>query len=553
LVGGWQAVEAANVEITWGAARGLDAESYVSHARRLQRRPRDGVQQAAEFFEAYEKIKIKRGVIDFDDVLLDVLREADRDADFADSLRWRFRHLLVDEAQDLNPVQHRVVDMLRSGRDDLFLVGDPAQAIYGFNGADPAIITDVAGRFPGIEVVRLPINHRSTPQIVETGAHVLAAGGHDVDIVSARGDGPMPVSLVYDDESTEADAISHRIASFDPVLVRSGAIAVLARTNAQLGPIETALAVRGLAVRRSASGRDSPVQAAMRDASANTSPFALRAWAHDTLDDIDALETARARAEDAGREAARDAGRAADRPSLRSWGVQIQPRDRQANAALRVVEAERRVATALLDFLRDQPRGNGADFRAWVATTNPFDDGQRGGVELLSFHAAKGREWHTVFVTGLETGLLPHRRARTAGDRAEEARLVYVAVTRATDVLVLTRAERRGGYARKASPFVENLDLSETEAIPPPARLRRRSEPDRTLLRLHEWRADAAMKSRIVPSQLISDRDLSAIASARPVDAEGIDAATSIGPLTAERLAPEILPLLDTGSDPADV
>ncbi len=111
-----------------------------------------------------------------------------------------------------------------------------------------------------------------------------------------------------------------------------------------------------------------------------------------------------------------------------------------------MIEAERRVATALLDFLRDQPRGDGAEFRSWIATTNPFDDRSTNGVDLLTFHASKGREWHTVFVTGLEASLMPHKSATTAADKAEEARLLYVAITRATDALVLTRAARRGGY-----------------------------------------------------------------------------------------------------------
>ncbi len=95
------------------------------------------------------------------------------DAEFAAATRWRFRHVLVDEAQDLNPLQHRLVDLLRLGVDDLYLVGDPAQSIYGFNGSDPTILRDVSDRFPGIEVVRLPVNHRCTPQIVQIGAQAL--------------------------------------------------------------------------------------------------------------------------------------------------------------------------------------------------------------------------------------------------------------------------------------------------------------------------------------------------------------------------------------------
>ena len=115
-------------------------------------------------------------MIDLDDLLSLAIEAMDSDAEFAAATRWRYRHVLVDEAQDLNPLQHRLVDSLRSGVDDLFLVGDPAQAIYGFNGSDPTILRDVSDRFPGIEVVRLPVNHRCTPQIVQIG-RTRAPGG----------------------------------------------------------------------------------------------------------------------------------------------------------------------------------------------------------------------------------------------------------------------------------------------------------------------------------------------------------------------------------------
>ena len=537
----WQVREAAHGEISWAMARGIGHDAYPAAARRAGRRPTGGVDEMARIFHDYTRIKRKRGVIDFDDVLLEVIAEAGRDTDFADTLRWRFRHLLVDEAQDLNPVQHRVIDLLRTGRDDLFLVGDPAQAVYGFNGADPSLLADVEDRFPGVEVIRLPVNHRCTPQIVAVGAHVLHAGGQPAEIRSSRDDGPPVTLSVSVDEAAEAHAVATDIARGDPNLIRSGAIAVLARTNAQLTSFEDALAERGVAVRRSASASGSPLDAAIRDASANSSASSLRAWAHDTLDDIDALE----RAQDRFTRMHGRPGGSTD-PSLRRAAPHA-AQVREAASALRLVEAERRVAAALLDFLRDQPRGDGADFRSWIASTNPFDDRSTDGVELLSFHAAKGREWHTVFATGVESGLLPHKSATSAADRAEEARLLYVAATRATDVLALTRAQRRGGYERKPSPFIDHLDVEPPPAAGPPVSLRRARSTDPALDRLAAWRADTAIRARVVPTQLLTDRDLATIAAAKPTTAEELDDATSIGLLTARRLAPEILPLLHEG------
>lgn len=515
-------------ELDWATARGINAERYSAAARRSGRRPHAGVERAAAVFNEFEQLKRKRGIIDFDDVLALVIRDMEHDSGFADTLRWRFRHLLVDEAQDLNPLQHRLVDLLRTGRDDLFLVGDPAQAIYGFNGADPALLTDVETRFPGIEIVRLPVNHRCTPQIVRTGVHVLMSVEQPNDLVSNRGDGAQVEQFAGADETVEALHVASEAVRVDPNLIRAGEVAVLARTNAQLGPFAQALEAQGIPVRRSATAAGTPLQAVVRQVTTLGSASQLRAWAHDTLDAYDTLTAARSEqviAVDDGDQ------RAAAR----------------ADKAVADLEAERRVAATLLDYLRDQQLGDGAGFRAWVAMTNPFDDDSTGGVDLLSFHAAKGREWHTVFVTGVESSLVPHRSATTNAAKAEEARLLYVAVTRASDRLVLTRAERRGGYARSPSPFMAGLDLAEPAAAPLPSELlrRRRARVDPTLAALRSWRDNAARQADVLPSQLCSDRDLNEIARSHPSTVAELEAVTSFGPIMSARLAEQILPLVN--------
>jgi DNA helicase-2/ATP-dependent DNA helicase PcrA len=503
-------------EIDWASARGIDAGSYPSAARRAQRRPSPGIDRCAEAYTAFQTLKRRRGVIDFDDVLAHTVRDLRRDNEFADTVRWRFRHLLVDEAQDLNPLQHALVDLLRAGRDDVFLVGDPSQAVYGFNGADPSLLVDVESRFPGVEIIRLPVNHRSTPQIVAAGVHVLAASGQPSRLVSNRADGPVVEQLVADDELDEANRVAQIVLRCDPNLVRTGEIAVLARTNAQLPGLAEALERVGIAVRRSATASNSPLQVAIRQAAAMGSPSRLRGWAHDILD---------APEDTTGR------GTASDRT------------DRTAPAdPTDDIGPERRVAAAALDFLREQPLGDGATFRAWVATTNPFDDASTDGVEVLTFHSAKGREWHTVVVTGVESSLVPHKSAGTVEARAEEARLLYVAFTRATDHLLVSRAARRGGYARTVSPFIEDIDLDETPPAPPPRRVRARTDP--LIESLRAWRDDAARRADILPVQLCSDRDLRAIATARPTTVDELVEATSFGLMTAEKLAPQIVEIV---------
>lgn len=519
-------IETYVAEIDWAAARGIGSDDYASSARRAQRRPSAGIERCAQVYESYERLKRRRGIIDFDDVLGHVIKEIVRDHTFGDSLRWRFRHLLVDEAQDLNPLQHRIIDLLRRNRDDLFLVGDASQAIFGFNGADPALLVDVEERFPGVEIVRLPVNHRSTPQIVASGVHVLTASGQPAPLVSQRGDGAEVERFVATDEHHEAEHISKAVAAADPNLIRTSEVAILARTNAQLTGFADELQRVGVEVRRSANASGSPLAASVRHVAAITSANQLRQWAHDTLEHHDELLMAQADVA--------DATTSKDRRRLTA-----------ARHTIAELEAERRVAAALLEFLRDTPRGDGAGFRAWVAMTNPFDDHQSGGVELLTFHAAKGREWHTVYVTGVESSLVPIKSATTAPGKAEEGRLLYVAVTRATDRLTISRADRRGGYARTESPFIAELDLSPPTELPPPSILRRPRNPRSLLLRdLREWRDDKARRVDVLPSQLCSDRDLSSIADARPTTVAELVDATLFGEITAARLAPELLAIV---------
>ena len=176
-------------EADWAAARGVAADGYPAAARAAGRRVAAAPERVAECLSAYAALKRRRGVVDLDDLLAISIAELTNDPRWAEAVRWRFRHVLVDEAQDLNPVQFRLLELVVGGRDDLYLVGDPAQAIYGFNGADPTLLSDIAERLPGVEVIRLPTNHRSTPQIVAAGSHVLRSSGHAVEALASRPDG----------------------------------------------------------------------------------------------------------------------------------------------------------------------------------------------------------------------------------------------------------------------------------------------------------------------------------------------------------------------------
>jgi DNA helicase-2/ATP-dependent DNA helicase PcrA len=488
-------------EIDWATSRRASPDAYVSAARRGERKPPIAPERVAQLLDAYRNEKRTRGVIDLDDLLVLTIEALEREPEFADAVRFRFQHVLVDEAQDLNPLQHQLVDLIRRGRDDLFLVGDPAQAIYGFNGADPSLLVDVASRFPGIEIVRLPVNHRCTPQVVDAGVHALRADGQGAALRSARDDGPVVRVLAHADEQAEAAAIAKRVAQLDRALLRTSNVAVLARTNAQLPVIGRALSSAGIEVRRPVHGSGSQLHPALNHVLRIGDSQTMRRWAQDALEGSD--------------------------PAL----------DVDSGA----VSAEQEVGRAVLDFLRSQPTGDGANFRAWVDANDPFGR-TVDGVELLTFHGAKGREWHTVLLAGCESSLVPHRTATTGAARSEEARLLYVAITRATDELVVNWANRRGGYQRKLSPLLEGFASTTPEpvAAPPDLPLPTRSERELLLERLHAWRAAAARTAATVPEAVCTDAALALIADHRPTTPTELDELTGLGAITSSRLFPGI-------------
>ncbi|WP_162942307.1 UvrD-helicase domain-containing protein [Desertimonas flava] len=498
-------LETLRAEQAWSAALGVGAAGYTGAARATGRRTGTSHERVAAALERYELLKRRRGVIDLDDLLTMLTADIESDPELASVVRWRFRHLLVDEAQDLNPAQYRLLRAVLGDSRDLFLVGDPTQSIYGFNGSDSSLLADIDRHLPGVEIVRLPSNHRCTPEIVTAGMHALRVAGQPADAVSARDGGGSVEFVVAADELDEAARVADIANRCERGLVRNGQVAILARTHHQLAALRTALERLGVPMRRDALAAGTPLAAAVRTAAVLRSASQLRAWAHDIVDLPPATP-----------------------------GV---PADAAA-------VAERTVAGAVLDFLHDQPLGDGAAFRSWVASTRPFArPGDADGVELLTFHAAKGREWHTVIVTGVETGLVPHRSATTVDAKGEEARLLHVAFTRASDRLVVTRALRRRGYARHDSPFVaglEDLTRSAPAAEAPPEIVAlgsgaAASPTARRIRRLEQWRDDMARGIAMLPTQICSDGDLAAIAAAAPSTIDELVAVTGFGPATASR------------------
>ena len=246
----------ADLEIGWAKARGIDAASYTEEADRAGRLPSGGTDAVAGLFGAYQERLAKRQTLDLDDVLVHAAACITDDAAFAERVHWRYRHLSVDEFQDVNPAQFRLIQALLGERQDLCAVGDPNQAIYGWNGADVTLLGELPSLVTGMEVVRLDDNHRCTPQVV---AAASAALGPVLTVPprSAAAPGPMPVVTTYDTDRAEALGVTTQILEHAEGGRPWSELAVLARTNDLLVAVARELRAAGVP-HRLAPGPEAP-------------------------------------------------------------------------------------------------------------------------------------------------------------------------------------------------------------------------------------------------------------------------------------------------------
>ncbi len=233
-------------QIEWAKARMITPERFVEsvevHGRALP--PGVSASDLAALYARYEHEKTKRGLIDFDDLLAGCADAMERDPSFAAAQRWRWRHVFVDEFQDLNPLQYRLLLAWLGPSSDLCAVGDPNQAIYGWNGGDAGLLSQVTERWSEAQVVNLDDNHRCTPQIVSAAASVLGAEGDRLS--SSAPEGPGPAVRCYPSETAEAQGVALAIRRAHLDGRPWSEMAILARTNAQLKPFQDALAAAGV-------------------------------------------------------------------------------------------------------------------------------------------------------------------------------------------------------------------------------------------------------------------------------------------------------------------
>ncbi|UNX53945.1 ATP-dependent DNA helicase UvrD2 [Georgenia sp. TF02-10] len=523
-------------EVEWAKVSLVTAEDYPARAAGTGRDAVAGHDHAtvARLLSVYEDVKNERGVIDFEDVLLLLVGILLEREEVAAQVRAQYRHFVVDEYQDVSPLQQRLLDLWLGGRKEICVVGDVSQTIYSFTGASPRFLTDFPRRYPGAQVVRLVRDYRSTPQVVDVANRVLARAGRHRDSAAVELLAQRPTSVpvrftTYDDDVAEARGVAARIGELTARGVPLSEIAILYRTNGQAEAFEQALADAGIGYLVRGGER-----------------FFARREVREAL--VLLRGAVRASAGQPLGEAVRDV--------LASVGWAAQPPAGRGAARERWESLD-----SLVHLADDLQASRGADMAGLVAELDERVAAQHAptvaGVTLASLHAAKGLEWDAVFLTGVSEGLLPISLAEGADAVAEERRLLYVGITRAREHLELSFARARtvGGRAsRTRSRFLDGIWPDDAAR---PAGGRRAAARARTAEfaaehpadaalfdRLREWRGEVARAISKPAYTVLHDTTLQAIATAKPKDLRQLAVLRGIGSTKLETYGPQVLALV---------
>ena len=434
-------------EIEWAKAMQIRPDGYAAAAvadgriatTALGSGAAVGPAELAAVYAGYEQLRRERHLIDFESVLELTAAILIDSRVAADQVRDTFRHFVVDEYQDVNPLQKLLLDAWLGDRDDLCVVGDPHQVIYSFTGATPAYLTGFTAEFPGATVVRLVRDYRSTPQVVAVANQLIKSAA---PLAAQRPPGPRPVLTEYPHDAAEAAGVADRVRTLAAAGVPTREIAVLVRVNADTERFELALAEAGL-------------------------PYVIRGaerfYERPVVRQALVLLRGAARGE-----AAADSGDSLP-DSVRHvlTGIGLTPRPpaglRGGAATRENWESLAAIAQLADEMHAARPEATMGDFSAELAMRADLGHAPAvDGVTLASMHAAKGLEWDAVLLPGLVEGLMPIVHARTAQAVEEERRLLYVAVTRAREHLYLSWSPARapgGRGGRQRSRFLDGVRL----------------------------------------------------------------------------------------------
>jgi DNA helicase-2/ATP-dependent DNA helicase PcrA len=408
-------------EIEWAKVSQVAPSDYLSESQKRTVKPRINPEQLAKVYTAYESVKHQERAIDFEDVLLLTTAMIEEEREVRERVQDQYRFFTVDEYQDISPLQQRLINAWLGSREELCVVGDPAQTIYSFAGATPVFLNSFTQRFPEAEVVRLTTGYRSTPEIIFTANSILRKGAMGNELVAINDHGSKPTITAYNDESSEIAGIVRDITKLISEGTPAQEIAVLARTNNQLNGLEKAMNSAGL-----------PYQVR------NTERFFDRKEVRDFLKKVRTASV------------------------IPTEGVVWLDELRTLAQPFLTGGAIDGIA-ALLHLARELDTDSGftpKNLRTYLREVE--DRVQQNNpptmpvTTLATLHAAKGLEWERVFLMGVSDGILPLENNSTTGDQAsidEERRLFYVGITRA-------KSDLRLSYRGKASRFLAEAGLA---------------------------------------------------------------------------------------------
>ncbi|TDC63226.1 ATP-dependent DNA helicase UvrD2 [Actinomadura sp. GC306] len=549
-------------EIEWAKVTQHRPEDYPAAVARAGRRPPAEVVDVARVYAMYEQLRRERNLLDFEGMLELTAAVLTEHREVANQVREQYRYFVVDEFQDVNPLQKMLLDTWLGDRDDLCVVGDPNQTIYSFTGASPAHLLDFTRDHPDAKVIQLVRDYRSTPQVVRLANGVIGQARGEgairsgLELVAQRDQGPEPVFNEYDDEVAEADDAARRARKLIEEGVPAREIAILYRINAQSETYESALAAAGVpyVLRGAERFFERPeVKQAVYMLRAAT-----RAGGDAETDGMGLIQTVRHVLSGAG---------FSDRPPEGAGAARARWESLAALAQLAEDMAADNPVAGLPEFVAE------LEERAAAQHAPPLE-----GVTLASLHAAKGLEWDAVFLVGLVEGTLPIIYAETPAQIEEERRLLYVGVTRARVHLSLSWALSRspgGARHRRPSRFLGGLTGKTTTHTPARAdRTKRRTAKgplpcrvcgrpltaaverklgrcedcpselnEELLIALKEWRARVSAEQKIPAYVVFTDATLQAIAEHGPESMEDLARIPGVGKVKLDKYGEAVLGL----------
>jgi DNA helicase-2/ATP-dependent DNA helicase PcrA len=504
-------------EIEWAKNSLTPPDRYLDELARTGHQPPIPPELMLRVYQDYERRKRAMQRVDFEDMLGLAVRLFDQHPDAAREIHQRFLAFTVDEYQDVNPLQNALLERWLGGRDELCVVGDDYQTIYGFTGASPSYLLDFNHRFSEARIVTLEDNYRSTPEILDV-ANRLAArmGGFRKTLRTARAAGPAPSIRSVSDDGAEVSFVVAEVRRLLGEGVPLEEMAVLYRINARSEPFEEAFAAARI-----------PYQ--VRDGAFLRRP-GPRAVLH------------RLRRGAAGTSVAEAVEQATDALGFDAEGGGDDSEEevtRQADLA--------RLRALAREFADSRPD---ADLTAFLAELNGrFSAEQSGrGVNLMTYHRAKGLEFDVVFLPRLLDGELPFRSGRSRAPIEEERRLLYVGITRARRHLVATWP---AGAGKGRSPFLD--EIAGGPGPTAPARGTAKASPVKITAggplfdALKRWRLERAKADGVPAYVVFHDSTLAAIAERRPRTTLELRTIAGVGPAKLERYGLEVIAVVTVG------